>query len=170
MKQMLYNNYYNISFIYLIPITLYLDIPITTVFHHLLNYLERLYNCTSIIITYRRKAMCGIPFYQLSAAIPATPSAIYNCILDGAMDIENSIPTSLQPFQTANGIQLSHPDNVSIVSKIGEELLLFSDYCQHRSSWRRRGYLVVVNELTRIFHTSFPHAQIEVCSFSTVFL
>ena len=77
--------------------------------------------------------------------------------------MENSIPVSLQPFQTANGIQLSHPDNASIVSKIGEELLLFSDYCQHRSSWRRRGYLVVVNELTRIFHTSFPHAQIEVC-------
>ena len=137
---MLYSNYYNISFIYLIPATLYLDVPIAIVFHHLLNYLERLYYFTLTIITCRRKAMYGIPFYQLSAAIPSTPSAIYNCILDGAMDMENSIPVSLQPFQTANGIQLSHPDNASIVSKIGEELLLFSDYCQHRSSWRRRGY------------------------------
>ena len=160
---MLYNNYYSISFIYLIPVTLYLDSPIIAVFRHLLNYLERLYPFTSIVFTYRRKAMYGVTFYQLSVAVSAMPSVIYSSILDGTMDIEHSIPASFQPFQTASGVQLAHPENASIVSKIGEELLLFSDYCQHRSSWRRRSYLVVVNELTRIIHTSFPHAQIEVC-------
>ena len=53
-------------------------------------------------------------------------------------------------------------DNPLLLKQFGDELLLFAEWCQNRCSWRRRGYLAVVDELTRIIHASFSQAQIEV--------
>lgn len=65
--------------------------------------------------------------------------------------------------RTPRGISLNESENPGLFEQLGEDVLLFSEWCQSHCAWRRREYLVVVNELTRIIHKEFSQAQIEVC-------
>ena len=95
--------------------------------------------------------------------IPITHSTlVYNHLLDGSMAIGDDYAPPLQPNQTYKGISLVDSENPSLLEKLGDDMILFTEWCQNWCSWRRRGYLVVVNELTRIIHNQFSNAQIEV--------
>ena len=80
----------------------------------------------------------------------------------GSMEVERDPLPAPNPFQTTQGISLQSTENPSLFEQLGEDLLLFTECCQNRCAWRRRSYLVVVNELTRLIHKEFSEAQIEV--------
>lgn len=77
------------------------------------------------------------------------------------MDCDGALPPPSRAA-TPGGVALSPAENPALLRRLGGELLLFAEWCQNRCSWRRRGYLAVVDELTRIIHASFSQAQIEV--------
>ena len=87
---------------------------------------------------------------------------IYKPLLDGSMAIENSNEPALQPYHTHKGVSLLSQENPTLLEELGKDMILFTEWCEHWSNWRRRCYLVVVNELTRIIHNQFSNAQIEV--------
>ena len=89
-------------------------------------------------------------------------SEVYSHVLDGAMEFESDANSYLSREHTPKGISLITKENPRLLKQLGEELLLFAEWCQNRCSWRRRGYLAVVDELTRIIHASFSEAHIEV--------
>ena len=77
------------------------------------------------------------------------------------MDCDAGLPPPSRAT-TPGGLALSAKENPALLRRLGGELLLFAEWCQNRCAWRRRGYLAVVDELTRIIHASFAQAQIEV--------
>ena len=108
--------------------------------------------------------MYGISFPQGPGPTIGIPSSsqVYAHILDGAMEFETQVDSYVCREHTPKGIPLLARDNPLLLKQLGDELLLFAEWCQNRCSWRRRGYLAVVDELTRIIHASFSQAQIEV--------
>lgn len=87
---------------------------------------------------------------------------IYNHLLDGAMAIGSSADPPVQPNRTYKGVSLVESENPELLERLGSEMILFTEWCEHWCNWRRRGYLVAVNQLTRIIHNQFQNAQIEV--------
>ena len=108
--------------------------------------------------------MYSVSFPQLNspAGNPALPPEdIYRCLMEGPMDCDGALPLPSRAT-TPGGVALTPAENPALLRQLGGELLLFAEWCQNRCSWRRRGYLAVVDELTRIIHASFSQAQIEV--------
>lgn len=66
------------------------------------------------------------------------------------------------PKRTTKGISLVGSENPTLFEELGEDIIMFAEWCHNYCSWRRRGYLVVVHELTRLIHRQFSEAQIEV--------
>ena len=108
--------------------------------------------------------MYGISFPQGPGptTVMLSSSEVYAHILDGAMEFDSHVDSYVCREHTPKGISLMARDNPLLLKQFGDELLLFAEWCQNRCSWRRRGYLAVVDELTRIIHASFSQAQIEV--------
>ena len=140
-------NHYQLQSIYTVDPLSYFNQLFMQPLYMLLGYLERI-----------RRAMYGFSIKQ----IPITHSTlVYNHLLDGSMAIGDDYAPPLQPNQTYKGISLVDSENPSLLEKLGDDMILFTEWCQNWCSWRRRGYLVVVNELTRIIHNQFSNAQIE---------
>ena len=87
---------------------------------------------------------------------------LYLRLQKGSMEVERDPLPSPNPAQTPQGISLSSVKNPALFEQLGEDMLLFTEWCQNHCAWRRRSYLVVVNELTRLIHKEFSEAQIEV--------
>lgn len=125
-----------------------------------MGYIERMCHPPPFL-TPRRKVMCG--FFLPTASFPMVESeTIYRHLQEGAMDMAGGYQAVPSRERTFKGISLLEQDNPDLLEKLGSDLLDFTEWCEGRSSWRRRGYLVVVNELTRIIHKEFAQAQIEV--------
>lgn len=103
--------------------------------------------------------MYGFSIKQVSIA---SVDLIYDHLLDGAMAIEHSAEPPIQPNRTFKGVSLVESENPGLLEQLGSDMILFTEWCEHWCNWRRRGYLVAVNELTRIIHNQFRNAQIEV--------
>ena len=83
-------------------------------------------------------------------------------LLTPSMDLSRDSPPLPNRRQTSRGTSLLESENSELFYQLGQDVLLFSEWCQHHSSLKRRSYLVVVNELTRIIHNEFKEAHIEV--------
>ncbi|KAK8800014.1 hypothetical protein WA588_002833 [Blastocystis sp. NMH] len=152
LQQTLEETRYRLQTLYEVPVLLYLNPPFMQLCRRLLAYLDRL-----------RKAMYSVSFPQLTspAGNPAlSPEDIYRSLLEGPMDCDAGLPPPSRAA-TPGGLALSAKENPALLRRLGGELLLFAEWCQNRCAWRRRGYLAVVDELTRIIHASFAQAQIE---------
>lgn len=66
------------------------------------------------------------------------------------------------PKCTTKGVSLVGSENPTLFEQLGEDIIMFAEWSQNYCSWRRRGYMVVVHELTRLIHREFSEAQIEV--------
>ena len=110
---------------------------------------------------YRRKAMYSY-LYTHEQAYSISPEKIYTNLISGSMNMEEL--TSRVPNQThsKSGISLIPSENPSLFEQLGEDILLFTEWCENHCAWRRKAYLVVVNEITRLIHKAFSQAQIEV--------
>ena len=146
--------------LYNTPVLIFFNQVMIQVFRQLMGYIERMY-ASPPPLTPRRKVMCG--FFLPTASFPMVESeTIYRHLQEGAMDMDGGYRPVPSRERTFKGVSLSERDNPALLEKLGSDLLEFTEWCQSRSSWRRRGYLVVVNELTRIIHKEFAQAQIEV--------
>lgn len=103
--------------------------------------------------------MYGFSIKQVSIA---SVDLIYDHLLDGAMAIEHGAEPPIQRNRTFKGVSLVESENPGLLEQLGSDMILFTEWCEHWCNWRRRGYLVAVNELTRIIHNQFRNAQIEV--------
>ena len=90
---------------------------------------------------------------------PTMSKTIYDYLLSGAMELNGVVPVK---WKTPSGKSFAPQENPRVVQLIGSDLFLFADWCEYWCSWRRRCFLVVVEELTRIIHKEFPEAHIEV--------
>ena len=157
---MLEGNSWQLQCLYNTPVLVFFNQAVIQELRQLMGYIERMLVRTTSL-TPRRKVMYG--FY-----IPSTSFSLMNCeevyrhLLDGAMMLDAAYQIVPSRDHTFKGVSLSEKENAPLLETLGQELLVFTEWCQNRSSWRRRGYLVVVNEITRIIHKEFSHAQIEV--------
>lgn len=108
----------------------------------------------------RRKTFSTLQFTEgIARMIPF--DELYSRLLEGSMEVERDPSSPPNPSQTPEGIRLVSSENPDVFMQLGEDLLLFTEWCQSFCSWRRRSYLVVLNELTRLIHKEFAEAQIE---------
>ncbi|KAM7457451.1 hypothetical protein BLSTO_01787 [Blastocystis sp. subtype 1] len=143
------SNKWQLQCLYNTPVLVFFNQVMIQEFRQLMGYIERM-----------RKVMGG--FFLPTASYPMVESEmIYRHLQEGAMDMDGGYRPVPSRDHTFKGISLSERENPALMEKLGSDLLEFTEWCQSRSSWRRRGYLVVVNELTRIIHKEFAQAQIE---------
>lgn len=162
MLGVLESNKWQLQCLYNTPVLVFFNQVMIQEFRQLMGYIERM--CVSLpVVISRRKVMGG--FFLPTTSYPMVESEmIYRHLQEGAMDMDGGYRLVPSRDHTFKGISLSERENPALMEKLGSDLLEFTEWCQSRSSWRRRGYLVVVNELTRIIHKEFAQAQIEVRS------
>ena len=110
---------------------------------------------------YRRKAMYSY-LYTHEQAYSISPEKIYTNLISGSMNMDELSSRVPNQTRTSGGISLLPSENPSLFEQLGEDILLFTEWCENHAACRRKAYLVVVNEITRLIHKAFSLAQIEV--------